>query len=105
MSNDNVGHSALRQSGRARLSIALAALFGAYIGIALAEDRPPGQLNPVCAAECAERGYDAEFCGRVCWIPTPSQVAPGEFTDWVCMTDCRNRGGKFSDCKQRCRRR
>lgn len=88
-----------------RAALTAAALVCAAPAVSLAQQRPPGQLNTVCAADCAARGYDAEYCGRVCWVPAPGQTPPGEYTDWVCMTECRNRGGKYSECKPRCRRR
>ena len=28
-----------------------------------------------------------------------------EVTDWSCMTACSERGGKYADCKPRCRLR
>lgn len=88
-----------------RFSIAL--VIGAAVGIgsALAQDTFPGQIDAVCANDCAARGYDSEFCGQVCWIPDPATVARGENLDWKCVTSCRAQGSKLSDCLPRCQRR
>jgi hypothetical protein len=83
----------------------IAALVGTGIGVALAQDRAPGQLDVTCASNCTAHGYDEEFCGQVCWIPDPEMVAKGEGIDWKCTTACRDRGGKLSDCLPRCQRR
>lgn len=39
-------------------SVTFAASLGASLGVALAQDLPPGQLNKACAADCAARSYD-----------------------------------------------
>jgi hypothetical protein len=87
----------------------IAAVCGAGIGgffaFASAQDRPPGALDLDCSRHCAANGYDAEFCGQVCWIPGPEIAANGEPIDWICMTDCRERGGNHKDCRLACKRR
>lgn len=70
-----------------------------------AQERPPGQLDNACASDCAAREYGAEYCSRVCWIPDRSRLPPDEVTGWSCMTACGERGGKYADCKPRCRLR
>lgn len=70
-----------------------------------AQERPPGQLDNACASDCTARDYGAEYCSRVCWIPDRSRLPPEEVTDWSCMTACSERGGKYADCKPRCRLR
>jgi hypothetical protein len=83
-------------------SVALGASLGATL--ALAQVRPTGQLDLDCANRCTAHGYDTEFCGKVCWLPDPTIAAQAVPIDWICMTDCLDRGGKFTDCKLRCRR-
>ena len=78
---------------------------GAFLGFASAQDGQPGQLDTACAARCTGNGYDAEFCGQVCWIPDPAVAAKGDGLDWKCMTGCRERGGRAEDCLVSCRRR
>ena len=84
-------------------AIAGAAL-GACLGIAQAQDRSLGEIDAECSSRCTANGYDAEFCGQVCWIPDPAMVAKGEGLDWKCMTSCRDRGGKMGDCLPSCQR-
>jgi|APLak6261659701_1056019.scaffolds.fasta_scaffold86592_2 hypothetical protein len=86
------------------LALAGAAL-GACLGIAQAQDQSTGQLDVDCSNSCTAHGYDAEFCGQACWIPDPEMVAKGEGLDWKCLTSCRDRGGKLSDCLPRCKLR
>lgn len=81
------------------------AILGGFLGFASAQDGAPGQLDTACAARCTANGYEAAFCGQVCWIPDPGMVAKGEGLDWNCTTACRNQGGKLSDCLPRCQRR
>lgn len=88
---------------RFKFQVCLAALLGAGLGLALAQDRPAGQLDTACASDCAARGYDAEFCGQVCWIPDPEMAARGEALDWKCLTACRERGGGAEACMLSCR--
>lgn len=83
----------------------IAAIVGVGIGLALAQDRRAGQLDVACATNCTAHGYDPEFCGKVCWLPDPDVAAKAVPVDWVCMTDCLDRGGAFADCKLRCQRR
>lgn len=81
------------------------ALIGAFLGVASAQDRSAGALDQICVADCARRGYAAEFCNQVCWIPDPNMAARGSMINWTCMTDCRARGGREEDCRSQCRRR
>jgi hypothetical protein len=94
---------ALRSASSARL--VLAVLIGAGIGVALAQDRPPGQLDSACATQCLANGNDAEFCDLVCWVPDPEVAARSEPVHWKCYSTCRANGGKPEDCLPACRRR
>lgn len=84
---------------------AVGALMGAFLGIASAQDRSAGVLDQTCVADCARRGYAAEFCNQVCWIPDPNMAARGSMINWTCMSDCRARGGSEEACRPQCRRR
>ena len=86
-------------------SALVGAVFGAVLGIASAQDRAPGQLDGACAAQCAENGNNAEFCGQVCWVPDPAVAARSYPVDWSCFTSCRERGGRAEDCLPACRKR
>lgn len=90
---------------RSSLTVVIAAVLGGFLGFAFAQDDTPGQLDTACAARCSANGYDAEFCGQVCWIPDPQYAAKGDGLDWKCMTGCRERGGRAEDCMASCRRR
>ncbi len=92
---------------RLRFSVALfaGAILGGFLGLASAQDRTPGQLDTACVSRCTANGYEAEFCDRVCWLPDPAIAAKAEPIDWICMTDCLERGGKGEDCRLRCKRR
>ena len=90
---------------RRLIPFVMAALLGATMGLALAQDRRAGQLDVACATNCTAHGYEPEFCGRVCWLPDPAIAARAEPVEWICMTDCLERGGKFEDCRLRCKRR
>jgi hypothetical protein len=89
---------------RVSLSIFAGILVGAFIGFASAQQRVTGSLDTDCANRCVTHGYEAEFCGRVCWIPDPVIAARAVPIDWVCMEACLDRGGNPEDCKLRCRR-
>jgi hypothetical protein len=100
----------VRQSGflsvrvRAITSYLLVSLIGAVVGVAVAQDRLPGQLDAACASRCVASGDDAGSCERLCWIPdVPTRVRPDEVTDAVCLRTCLEKGGRYSDCKPRCR--
>jgi hypothetical protein len=80
-------------------------LLGGFLGFASAQDGTPGQLDTACASLCTANGYDAEFCGQVCWVPDPQYAAKGDGVDWKCMTGCRERGGRAEDCMVSCQRR
>jgi hypothetical protein len=95
-----------------RFTISPAAARAALVGLAglmflvlgaQAQERPIGRADDSCAAACNARGYDADYCGRVCWIPDRPRTPPDEVTDWTCMTACAERGGKYAECKPRCR--
>jgi len=85
------------------LACVVASAIGAAGGLALAQDRPPGRLDTACAAACVASGYEADYCGKVCWIPAPTLTRPDEATDWVCVASCRSKGGRLADCKSRCK--
>jgi hypothetical protein len=84
--------------------VGMAGLIFLVLG-AHAQERPSGQADPSCAAACNERGYAADYCSRVCWIPDRPRTPPDEVTDWSCMSACAERGGKYAECKPRCRAR
>jgi hypothetical protein len=83
----------------------IATCLGAIAGAALAQVGPPGTLDSACLSACAARGYEAEFCNRVCVVPQPSEIPADVAIDWECVTSCRNRGGTLGDCLPRCQRR
>lgn len=87
------------------VSVLAGAAIGASIGIASAQNEPTGQLDPACASQCTAHGYDAGFCGEVCWVPDAGMVSKAEDLNWKCVTVCRDLGGKLSDCLPRCQRR
>lgn len=80
------------------------ALLGAYLGFAFAQE-PAGTLDTQCVGQCTADGYEAEFCGRVCWIPDPEIAARAYPVDYPCFSSCRDRGGKVQDCRSACRKR
>ncbi|MCM2311986.1 MAG: zinc-binding dehydrogenase [Steroidobacteraceae bacterium] len=80
---------------------AVIALLGTVV-VASAQERSPGVADGACASECARRGYAGEYCDNVCRVPPP-QARPDEVTDWSCMTACSGQGGKYGECKPRCR--
>lgn len=96
-------HRAARRS----LSVAVilgSAFLGIGLGVAIAQDRMPGQLDAGCASRCMAGGEDAAACEKRCWIPAiPSRVRPEEVTDAVCLRTCLERGLRYSDCKPRCK--
>jgi hypothetical protein len=63
----------------------------------------PDTLEASCASECSAKGYEAEFCTRVCRVPPAPQGRADEVTDWACMATCGQRGGKYRECKPSCR--
>ncbi len=81
------------------------AILGGFLGLASAQDRPPGQLDMACAARCAKDGGDGEFCGQVCWVPDPEMAAKAYAVDYPCYRSCRDRAGKVEDCLPACRKR
>lgn len=87
-----------------RVVVALLIGAGLGIGVSVAQVQPRGQIDTDCAGRCTAHGYDAEFCGRVCWVPDPELTAEQEQTDWPCVAVCLYRGGEFEDCKPRCER-
>lgn len=80
----------------------LAGLIGAAPG-ARAQERPPGQLDANCVADCGLLDYASDYCDRVCWVPERPRGKPDEVTDWSCMTACSEQGGRYGECKPRCR--
>jgi hypothetical protein len=85
-------------------TLALAGLLAAVSGVG-AQERPMGQLDGACAGDCTARGYASEYCAQVCWVPDRPRGRPDEVTDWSCMTACSEQGGKYGECKPRCRLR
>ncbi len=86
-------------------SMLAGALLGGILGLASAQGTAAGWLDPDCAGKCAANGYDAEFCGAVCWVPDPAASAKADNLDWKCFVACRERGGRGEDCLAGCRRR
>jgi hypothetical protein len=80
-------------------------LLGGYLGLASAQDTATGSLDPACAARCAASGNEAEFCGQVCWVPSPEIAARSHPVDWDCYSACRGRNGRAADCMPACRTR
>jgi hypothetical protein len=100
-----MAHAILRSFALRLAAAALASGFlGGLIGYASAQDAASGWLNPECAASCVTNGYDAEFCGQVCWVPDPAKTAEADNLDWKCMTSCSKRGGRTRDCMPGCRK-
>lgn len=89
---------------RAAAAILAGGLIGGFLGIASAQDRTSGWLDNECAKTCSVNGYDAEFCGQVCWVPDPAKVAETENVDWKCVGSCSRGGGRSRDCLASCRR-
>ncbi len=85
--------------------VATAVVMGGTLGAATAQDRPPGQLDGACAAQCLANGNDAEFCDLVCWVPDPAVAARREPVHWKCYSTCRENGGRPGDCLPACRER
>lgn len=86
-------------------SILLAAAIGTCAGLAVAQVTGAGQLDPACNADCTARGYDSEFCTRVCTAPEAGIVPADVEVDWICLRGCRDRGGRLRDCISACQRR
>lgn len=86
------------------VSALFGALLGTFLGLASAQDTAAGWLDPECARQCSANGYDAEFCGQVCWVPDPAKSAEADNLDWKCMTACGDRGGRARACMASCRR-
>lgn len=86
------------------VALVVGALLGAFLGFASAQDAASGWLDTACAKTCAANGYDAKFCGEVCWVPDPAKVAETENVDWKCVGQCNQRGGKARDCLASCRK-
>jgi hypothetical protein len=89
---------------RAAAAVLAGALIGGFLGIASAQDRSSGWLDNECARTCAANGYEAGFCGDVCWVPDPAKVAETENVDWKCVGHCSRSGGRSRDCLASCRR-
>ncbi len=88
---------------RFAITCVAAILIGVAAGIAFAQDRPPGRLDEQCTSQCVAGGYDPTYCGNVCWIPAPTKARPDEAINWICVTDCRKRGGQLPDCREQCK--
>lgn len=55
-----------------------------------------------CAVDCTARGYEGEYCARVCEVADFSRRPPVPPVDWRCAEACRDNGGGLRDCVQRC---
>lgn len=95
----------LADDPRFLIAIAAATLFGAAMGVASAQDRPPGQLDAACTSQCLANGNDGEFCDLVCWVPDQQVAARSEPVHWKCYAACRENGGKPEECLPSCRQR
>lgn len=101
-----MAHASFRGfASRACAALLAGALLGGSVSAALAQDRPPGQLDLACSATCTARGNDGAYCGEVCWVPDPEVAARSHPVDWDCYTSCRERGGRARDCMPACRPR
>jgi hypothetical protein len=89
---------------RAAAAILAGGLIGGSLGLASAQDKTSGWLDEECAKTCAANGYDAEFCGDVCWVQDPAKVAEADNLDWKCVGACGERGGTARTCGASCRR-
>lgn len=79
-------------------------LLSCGVGTVLAQETAVAPRDQTCEADCQRRGYDGEFCGRACQVPQASLIPADEVTDWICLTACRERGGRLLDCLPQCRR-
>lgn len=87
------------------ISALCGAILGCVLGLASAQERPPGQLDTACAAQCVENGNDEEFCTFACWVPDPEVAARSEPVHWPCYSTCREKGGRPAECLSACRKR
>lgn len=83
-------------------AIMLAAFLGAAGGVTLAYAQSGERIDEACASDCAARGYDGEYCGKVCDVSDVVRAPPGPLIDLRCVSSCRNNGGNARDCKQSC---
>lgn len=83
----------------------LACLLGAAVA-ASAQERvaPPRPVDAACAADCVDRGYEAEPCARHCMVADDSSERRLPPANWHCVQVCRNAGGEIRDCIRRCPR-
>lgn len=88
---------------RAAAAVLAGGLLGGFLGLASAQERA-GWLNPDCVNRCTTKGYDAEFCGNVCWVPDPAKLPEEDDFDWKCVQACGERGGDSRACFASCRR-
>ena len=88
---------------QAAAAVLIGGLAGGSLGLASAQEQS-GWLNPECAGRCAAKGYEAEFCGNVCWVPDPVEAAEGDRLDWKCFEACVRRGERARACVASCRR-
>lgn len=88
------------------LLTALAVLALAGVPVVSASERdtlPPGRSDATCLSECQERNADAVDCERACWVAEPAPDRDPRPVDWVCMTGCREQGGRHATCRSQCR--
>lgn len=83
------------------IRLLLAGLLGAAVGVAVAQNMP-GHIDAACANDCGARGYDSEYCGKVCDLSDVERTPPDALIDFRCVSKCRDSGGNLSDCKRRC---
>lgn len=85
-------------------AVLVGGLLGGYLGFASAQDTTSGWINSDCVKICSANGYEAEFCGDVCWVPDAAKAAEADNLDWKCMEACGEHGGTARSCMTKCRR-
>jgi hypothetical protein len=86
------------------LLVACIVCVGLLTHAAFAQAGIPGTADTTCVKRCVESGQESEYCDKLCWVPDlPVRVQPAEMTDAGCLRTCRKQGGRYSECKPRCR--
>lgn len=80
--------------------ISFAVALGGVLGAAYGQSAET--VDQACAADCTARGYEGEYCGRVCDLSDVSRAPRSPPIDLRCTEICRERGGSLSDCLQSC---
>lgn len=78
---------------------------GGFLGLAFAQTTEGGWLDQDCASTCVGNGYEADFCGQVCWVQDPSKSAEADNLDWRCLERCSKEGNSTRSCLASCRRK